>query len=265
MTTIRKYCDEDDAACKALEMRAMQGGRYPRLQYLMRFFIRAGFAHYSGFDAKARQYEDRAILVAEDDEGSGSIVGVVCAAIKACHVRGTEQKVGYIFDLRVHEEYQGRKIGSQLSKAIEQECIQKGCALLYLSVNKDNVKANSLYRKHGWVHASPRSPSIDVLISPIRMEDPTVAVEKVTTAKAIELTEQGHRDADMRPCDMNALFGSDLYEGTFVARRGSSYAGISLWNGSSLGGIKVDRLVLPVSFYQTDAAGLLAKALAGPP
>jgi GNAT superfamily N-acetyltransferase len=271
---IRAYRDEDDAACKELEMRAMQGGRFPRLQAALRFFIRVGFEHYSTFDAKPKQYEDCIILVAEETQ-IGEIVGVVCAAIKTCFAHGKTQKVGYVFDLRVHEEYQGRKIGSQLSKAIEQACIEKECTMLYLSVNKNNVKACSLYRKHGWTHASPRSPSIDILLKPVVVQETALkqtvssiltTLEKLPVPKAIEMTTAGHATADMTLSNMGQLFTSPLYEGTFVARRGESYAGISLWDGSSLNGIKVERIVLPISYYQALAnsavAGLVAKAVA---
>ena len=41
----RDYRDEDDEACKGLEMRAMQGGRFPALQKILKLLFRGGFEH----------------------------------------------------------------------------------------------------------------------------------------------------------------------------------------------------------------------------
>jgi hypothetical protein len=91
-------------------------------------------------------------------------------------------------------------------------------------------------------------------------------IEKLPVAKAIEMTEQGHKKADMALCNMGSLFSNPAYEGTFVARRGESYAGISLWDGSALNGIKIERILLPVSYYRAfskSTAATVAAAAVG--
>lgn len=246
----RDYKKEDDESCKALEMRAMQGSRYPWLQKFTRVFIRAGFEHFLTFDAKPQQYEDHIIRVAEDRSNGGRIVGVGCAALKTARIHSKMSKVAYIFDLRVDEEYQGCGIGKALTEQIEEGCAAKGASFLYLTVNSDNTKAKSLYAKRGFVHASHRSPALALLAFP-DLEDSVNSVEVVGKEAAIKLTSSFYSSADLFLEKLDQLFDSPLYEGTFVARKGDSIAGVSAWNGSSLTGFKIERIFLPISWWRS--------------
>ena len=53
--------------------------------------------------------------------------------------------------------------------------------------------------------------------------------------QAFELTDSAYRGVDMTPLDLQSVFDSPFYEGTYIARSGDNVAGISLWNGSALG------------------------------
>mmetsp|Transcript_106001 Transcript_106001/g.167367 ORF Transcript_106001/g.167367 Transcript_106001/m.167367 type:complete len:423 (+) Transcript_106001:54-1322(+) len=246
----RDYCDADDAQCKALEMRAMQGGRFPALQKVVSFFVKAGFEHFETFDAKAKQYEDYIIRVVEDTSNGGRLVGVCCAALKKVMLHSNVCTIGYVFDLRVDEEYQGYRIGFELSSQIETMCAQRGASFLYLTVNNDNMKAKSLYKKLGYQHASHRSPALKLLF--YEEEVPSdILVESLSTEEALEMTVNACKKSDLAPIDMTELFSSKCYEGTFLARRGESYAGISSWNGSSLTGFRVERLIFPIAWWST--------------
>jgi hypothetical protein len=109
----RDYVDDDDEHCKALEMRAMQGGRYPALQKFVTTFVRAGFHHRVTFDAKAKQYTEHVIRVVEEqsDAKAKKVVAVGCAVLKTAYMLGEMVKIAYVFDLRVDEDYQGKGIG----------------------------------------------------------------------------------------------------------------------------------------------------------
>ncbi|CAE7415441.1 rimI [Symbiodinium sp. CCMP2456] len=246
----RDYKHSDDEACKALEMRAMQGSRFPWLQKFTRIFIRAGFQHFLTFDAKPRQYEDHIIRVAEDRSEGGRIIAVGCAALKTAQLHGKMCKVAYIFDLRVDEEYQGYGVGKALTQQIEDACEAKGAKFLYLTVNSDNVKAKSLYAKRGFVHASHRSPAMALLAFP-EQEDGDIEVEELDKEAARAMTCRFYASADLLLNQLGQLFDSPLYEGSFLARRGESVAGVSAWNGSSLTGFKIERLFLPISWLRS--------------
>mmetsp|Transcript_66028 Transcript_66028/g.123140 ORF Transcript_66028/g.123140 Transcript_66028/m.123140 type:complete len:425 (-) Transcript_66028:63-1337(-) len=244
----REYVDADDAQCKDLEGRAMQGNRYPALDVFLKTFFRAGFEHQVTFDAKAKQYGEYAVHVAEVKE-TGVILGVCCCILKKVWLYGEQHKVGYVFDLRVDEAYQGCGIGKNLTQRMEEVCIQRGASHFYLSVNEDNTKAKCLYGRRGYGVCSERKPVQYLLMAPVE-EVTDVKVELVSVEEGLRLTEDAFGKTDMTPADLKQLFQSPLYEGTLVARSGSSIAGMSLWNGSYFVGFRVTRFFLPVWCWQ---------------
>merc|ERR1719215_2425628 len=106
-------------------MRAMQGGRFPALQKVFGMFFKFGFEHFRAFDAKARQYDDCIIRVVEDRSKNNRIVGVGCAVLKMARMHSVTCKIGYLFDFRVDEDYQGYGIGSELAEQIEAVCTER--------------------------------------------------------------------------------------------------------------------------------------------
>lgn len=79
--------------------------------------------HYHKFATKCEQYEDYAIAVCE--LGS-QLVAVACAAIKRVWIDGQEELGGYVFDVRVDQNFQGRGLGNGLSIELEQACRRRG-------------------------------------------------------------------------------------------------------------------------------------------
>lgn len=55
-----------------------------------------------------------------------------------------------ITELFVADEYRSRGLGSKMIKVIERTCRQLGIGALELQVERDNVRAQSLYRKLGF-------------------------------------------------------------------------------------------------------------------
>eukprot|EP00448_Togula_jolla_P003351 CAMPEP_0170606644 /NCGR_PEP_ID=MMETSP0224-20130122/20624_1 /TAXON_ID=285029 /ORGANISM="Togula jolla, Strain CCCM 725" /LENGTH=424 /DNA_ID=CAMNT_0010931743 /DNA_START=41 /DNA_END=1312 /DNA_ORIENTATION=- len=243
----RDYCASDDVGCKALEETAAQGGRFPALQRLQDALLGVVFEHYVTFDAKAKQYDESVMRVATHND---RMVGVGCGVLKVAKYHGKACKVAYIFDLRVDQDYQGLGIGGEITSQVESECERQGAKYLYLSVNADNTKARAMYARRGFVLASHRWPALAFLYRPFP-EDDTIKVSRVTTEKALELTSRAYEDSDLTLASMDAVFRSSLYEGTFVARRGDSFAGVSLWNASFLTGVACIRLLLlPIQFWR---------------
>eukprot|EP01065_Artemidia_motanka_P039896 TRINITY_DN4922_c0_g1_i1.p1 TRINITY_DN4922_c0_g1~~TRINITY_DN4922_c0_g1_i1.p1 ORF type:complete len:430 (+),score=111.73 TRINITY_DN4922_c0_g1_i1:60-1292(+) len=248
---VRGYLPEDDSACKALELRANQGGKFPALQRFTEFFFRVHFVHHREFDSKVRQFEDWVIKVAERTSNK-QVVGVVCAAIKTVSLHGKPVKMAMIFDLRVDDRFQGNGIGKLLSEDVESECIARGAEAVYLSVNKHNTKARSLYKTRGFSDASERAPCIKILVNSVkeRPDDFSPSVP-VTKDEAMKAAEESLGCTDMALKDMRALYDSEWYEGTVrvdsADRR--STASVSLWNGSGLSGIALERVLYPVSWW----------------
>jgi len=81
-------------------------------------------------------------------------------------------------------------------------------------------------------------------------ESTDITVERISPEEALRLTKEAYSDADLTLGDLQTLFQSPLYEGTFMARQGDSYAGVSTWNGSSLTGFRIECLLLPISWWR---------------
>ncbi|CAE7203621.1 esyt3 [Symbiodinium natans] len=173
---------------------------------------------------------------------------------------------------RVDEEYQGCGVGKALTQQIEDACEARGAKFLYLTVNADNVKAKSLYAKRGFVHASHRSPAMAFLAFP-EQEEEDIEVQDLDKEAARAMTLRFYASADLSNkvqapsqdlllSNLGQLFDSPLYEaffvlqGTFIARRGESLAGVR----SSLTGFKIERLFLPISWWRSGACRFLGSA-----
>jgi len=150
----------DDAGAKALEARASQHTHNVILSTLVKVHLQ----HLDSFDSKARKYEGSVVLLAIDTEVKGDgasddgfVCGCICVGIKDVRLDGKIRKLGYLFDMRVHEDYQRRTIGSQLYKSAESATRDLGAEAIYLSVNSTNKKARSFYERYGYVISSHRA------------------------------------------------------------------------------------------------------------
>ena len=77
---------------------------------------------------------------------------MVCVGVKDVTIHGVELRAAWLFDLRVDEDYQRNGIGGTLQDMAETAAAKDGAALMFLSVNGDNTKAQGLYKKCGYVH-----------------------------------------------------------------------------------------------------------------
>ena len=257
----------DDIACKQLEVTASQFQGFNGL-------IKAAIVHHGGFNAKPSQFEKHLLLVVVDKE---VVCGVVAVAIKRVFVHGAVQPCGFVFDLRVSEQYQRRGIGAALTSEAEARAEKMGVTYLYLSVNNENKKARALYATQGWNKASSRAlifrpllyaPPADGAAKAAVTKSPSGNVLRLEAGRALELTAAhfARRDLGLSRPEFERLFASPNLIGTFIAEDGDpsepSRAILSLWHGSTLTAFTPITILLPVAWWVRLAplVGLLAAA-----
>ncbi len=257
---IRDYRQDDSEAAKALER---SGSELPN-----NALLQLSFAHWSTFHAKACRYPHHAILVATH-EPTGALVGVIAAAVKSIYFGGSLVRAAYVFDLRVARPFRRCGLGRALTVALEEKCVSAlGAEYFYLSVNGTNHRARRLYTSLGWQRACGRRLCVSPLLSPraASAEETAAAargggVRRMAPQEAIELVTRFYAGRDHAPCaeELTQILESDCCLGTFVASDGGgSRAALSLWHGSTLTGIRVDRLVLPASVWAVLLPRLMA-------
>ena len=67
-------------------------------------YLRIAMEEKGGYDARARDFDDYEVIVAESDQ---RIVGVINVGIKPVALDGGKTGVGFLYGLRVHEAVQG--------------------------------------------------------------------------------------------------------------------------------------------------------------
>lgn len=157
---LRSFRPSDDEACQLLEIRANQHknpklDKLPGVSKLLETLFQVYPAHPQGFDACAKLSDEHEIVVCHDTTRD-TVVGVIVVNIRKATWVGRESKVGWVYELRVDEDYQRQGIARALSNELETRCRQRGVVLLYLTVNLENTKAQALYQALGWKPASHR-------------------------------------------------------------------------------------------------------------
>ena len=283
---------EDDKACSALELRASQHKnakirRIPLVGYLYGLFedsIQVYPAYTKGFDAQAAAGADENEIVVccdKSDNDEETVVAVIVCNIRTVFWGRKPIKVGWVYGLRVHEDYQCQGIGTALSDELERRCRKRGVAMLYLTVNQDNEKAKSLYSKLGYQAASERSVRTKFLMAKESISDEVLVVSTVVPEIAAEMTATCYDSIDLSPAGPSIKDGfmriasSPYFERIFIAVNRSelsseilqleqagdekvlsnaiakeiqngkikSYGGVSLWNGSAFRKFVVVRLI----------------------
>ena len=246
---VRDFVAADDAACKELENSASQ-------VHLLNRTIRLAHLHYHRFDAKLEYFQrDKSfVLVAQDGhpicQDGQHICGVVAVGVKRAHVHGAQHLCGFVHDLRVHPSRQGRGIGRLLTMELEARCRARGVDVLYLSVNRDNRRARRLYSRVGYTAASSRVLLVQPLLLPSWPRSTAregCTLKALTAAEATELLwrHYGRRDLGLDRAGYGELCASHFFLGCWIlSDRDGSYASLSLWNGSELGGFAVIIIII---------------------
>jgi [ribosomal protein S18]-alanine N-acetyltransferase len=118
--------------------------------------------------------ESRYYLVAEVGTGSGrTIVGYAGLMTQPAELPDTTE--GWVQNIAVSAEHQGRGLGAVLLTALVDEATRRNCADLWLEVRTDNTSAQRLYERFGFEPAGLRRGyyqpgNHDALIMKKRME-----------------------------------------------------------------------------------------------
>ena len=117
-------------------------------------YLRVVTEEKGGYDARALDFDDHTIVVAEEEAaeegGSSRIVGVINVGIKPVCIADGEREtsnIAFLYGLRVHEAVQGAGVGLRLVAWAEQRAAQKGCSRMLLTVNDDNRKARRFFER----------------------------------------------------------------------------------------------------------------------
>jgi len=277
---LRSFRSEDDEDCCELELRANQHKNtkrrgLPLVGPLYGKFIDTIQVHQShprGFSAMAEEGADEHEIIVCQDTTWNKVAAVICCHIRTVRWSGTSLKVGFVYGLRVHEDCQRQGIGTALSDELERRCRKRGVSMLYLSVNRDNDNAKSLYERLGYKLASERAVRTKFLTSREVVSEAMVVVPIENRTAAEGLTEERYASVDGSPSSFLPLFSSPHFERMHVAVPRSelesanvlqgksnfreaileaiqsgkiqSYGGVSQWNGSAYKKFEVLRVVL---------------------
>lgn len=243
---IREYRPEDDAACRALEARASNQAP-PWMKYIVDF----QFMNFGSFDTRVLQFELGGVTLVADSPAEG-IVGTICGAVKEVRIAERVAKVCYLFDLRVCPKSRRGGLGARLSTEVERICQERfGCERMYLTVNKDNVRARGLYEKLGYTIASVRAPSAKPCAGApaTSRQDRKLQIATLRGEEAARAFALAHKDTDCAPLDFLPLVQSPNFLGLVRCASGGSEAGVGLWDSAALSGFAVSRLIFPASWY----------------
>ena len=199
-------------------------------------YLRVTSQDKGGYNARALDFDDHAVLVAEADaEASkgGRIVGVINVGIKPVCTGGTTCNVGFLYGLRVHQGVQGAGLGQRLMALAEQRAALKGCSRMLLTVNDDNQKARRFFAKSGYVEASRRVLQFSLLLSQAPPPPLTERVEvlSLTDPRASAHFKSVHEGREMTP-KIDTLLACKPCLGflSAVSLDGSSRAGALMWD-----------------------------------
>mmetsp|Transcript_64068 Transcript_64068/g.165436 ORF Transcript_64068/g.165436 Transcript_64068/m.165436 type:complete len:419 (+) Transcript_64068:41-1297(+) len=253
----------DDAGAKALEARASQHTHNVILSTLVKVHLQ----HLDSFDSKARKYEGSVVLLAIDTEVKGDgasddgfVCGCICVGIKDVRLDGKIRKLGYLFDMRVHEDYQRRTIGSQLYKSAESATRDLGAEAIYLSVNSTNKKARSFYERYGYVISSHRALLFTpLLFSGLFGHRAAAAIRSITSQEMAQLFDSMEGSDLSLAGGLTQLFSScpEKFKNAWVLEakgpdeESSSLAALTLWDGDGTSSIKIERLLLTPATWKS--------------
>ena len=106
---------------------------------IAKMLFSGSFEHHVRFDTKAKAFDRGGHVLVCECVQDGVLCGVICAGLKRVWLAGSVALIGYLFDLRCHDNYRRAGVGRRLSNAIEAACASSGAQRMYLTVNGNNV------------------------------------------------------------------------------------------------------------------------------
>jgi ribosomal protein S18 acetylase RimI-like enzyme len=92
-----------------------------------------------------------------DQSNKGFLCGKTNVAMKEIYFNGKLVKAGYIFDLRVDDEYQRLKIASDIVDLAKERLTKEGCEIFYSYTNYNNIKSMAFHERNGFKISSSRA------------------------------------------------------------------------------------------------------------
>jgi GNAT superfamily N-acetyltransferase len=176
------------------------------------------------FHARSQVYDNYKILCAK----SGSkLVGIIGGTIKNVRLHGEEIQAAYVYDLRVHPEFQRKGIGKRLTNALLEELGQVDC--IYTLIAGGNDKA---------LHLAIRNFEMKVvvpftcLIIPVYKRTEAKETHQAKTASELhDLFLNQNPDLEFLPDFENERLKGFI---SSIALNNSGEAGCSIWTNENL-------------------------------
>jgi hypothetical protein len=216
---VRLYKPDDEQALKALHLKTVEpiGSYWPYSQVVI------GPLYISNFAAKVEQFPDSVILVAEEQ---GVIVGTVSAGLKEVQYNGVAVKTACVFDLIVFPP--SKDLELKLLAELEACVLTRQVVALYSHVSDLNEEHYEMFCKLGFEVVSDRNVKVK------KRRGLAVPVVKLPCAEAKKLTYENYSKRSMMPSDLESLFESPHYVGTYsIQDEEGNLAGLSLWDCST--------------------------------
>lgn len=173
MFSIRPATDEDNKELLELETLCPQGTN------LVLQFDRS-----PDFFRRSRTYDSYNIYIARDE---GKTIGTIGSTVRNFNLNGKRTTGVYIYDLRVHPDHRGRRIGSKLIQHVTNKSDEVQMA--YGIIAEDNYPSLALFKKMGFQKAHDfvlfniplykRQPSVPREIRTITNHDAPQVVELI--------------------------------------------------------------------------------------
>jgi len=233
--------EKDAAAIQRLELDCAQ----PLSSDFPFYIIKYARLYLSPYHYRVNLFPSSLTLVAKVDDSK--VIGVVSGAVKAVYYDNRPITAGYIFDLRVHDEYRRKGVGLALAQEMEKRLLAKGAALLYAAVYVGNRPAEALFRGElGYKIATRKAIHIEDASS-----KPSKALISVPPQEAETHLSSFYADKDLTPVSFHDLFTSPEYLGTYcVLDAAGNRAEASLWHTTKHTARAVVQAWYPVEYLQ---------------
>ncbi len=219
---VRPAEPRDDEVLLRIESLAGQGDRVRLIDERDSFFSRA------------RQFNNTILLVGEN-EATGTLHGVVAAAVQRLIVAGQERLGAYMFDLRSNPEANKGLSRAMffLWRGLEERLMEQGVEFIFGLIKEDNSRSYSIAARMG---AEARGEKRFLTIPTFRRRR---APREVQIARKIDARQEyGVLSAHYADCNLLPIVDDfehmqDLYGHYLVARLECGESSLKLWDASS--------------------------------
>lgn len=238
------YSESDSASIQQMELTCAQ----PLSSDFPFHIVKYARIYQSPYHFRPQMYSDHLTILAKWSD-SGKVVGVISGAVKTAYYDNAPVRTGYVFDLRVHDEYKRQGVGTALVKAMEKRLAVKGAELIYAVIYVKNKPAEMMFRGDlGYKIATRKTVHVEETVAKNKSPMPLIQVDR----KEAEAHLLGfYKDKDLSLVSYSELFASPEYLGTYcVQDEAGNKAEASLWHTTRHTSRSVVQVLYPVSTLQ---------------